>query len=813
MFYYQQNKVAPCEPCTLEVLKKLTQDPDTSRKIDKVRRLLADGKVGPARKLKSTLPGCLFQAKEVLVSKGEAKYNKDQMGRWRLQKECVLNGLVMCDFDHVQNPRETFLEIQQKFNLKELGICLFFITPSGEGLKVVFKASLDLNLVDNQSQMAQRLGLKLTIDKGCKDSSRLSFIPKWDDILFIDEEILFNYDNPLYDKKYGEQYRQGHSESTIDHHQTDAGKSHQTTELTTVEELGDIKLDQNEEGVFCYHGVPYKDIVAKWNELMGGRPGIGDRHQRMLELSGDLRRIVDNKPANVFWLMQQADFYNELVEEGRQLELEKMAQDVCKFRPRGAIPEELAHTLDFFGIKYEKKDKAQNSLPYDDWADRLLALPLGCYEPAVAHIDDPRIKPGGVISASGMYSVLLTRCDYQNWEGDMQRLNSLVLIEGDPASGKSMAKRQDDHIMLSMRESDKPARDAERAYKKEKNARATSSKAQKGEPLHEPGGIIRYNVVKVSNNRFYHHAENNVETGYDGQQWFLHQYMFSTELLSLVNAKGGFQEKRDILLQSFHNERNGVDYANNDSVNSSLPMMFSGVFTCTRTSLMQFINARNIGDGMSTRFTPWVMPGEDYHTNAYRAKRRNQEPSREMEEWGAKFDKLKCEIKGIEPLVKHVYDFCADLGEEARINEDKVLNLERKRLQDKILAVCIPQVISTQSSWETFVQTGEAKIEQHHLDFADLMGEIINRCEDALFGQLLQDMFDNEARDTQLRRVYSKTAQFYAELPEEFTTHDVMRIWGFSNLESASRKAKEFVKNNQAQKVQKGKFKKLAIAI
>ena len=97
-----------------------------------------------------------------------------------------------------------------------------------------------------------------------------------------------------------------------------------------MEELGDIKLDQNEEGVFCYHGVPYKDIVAKWNELMGGRPGIGDRHQRMLELSGDLRRIVDNKPANVFWLMQQADFYNELVEEGRQLELEKMAQDVWR---------------------------------------------------------------------------------------------------------------------------------------------------------------------------------------------------------------------------------------------------------------------------------------------------------------------------------------------------------------------------------------------------------------------------------------------------------------------------------------------------
>ncbi len=64
---------------------------------------------------------------------------------------------------------------------------------------------------------------------------------------------------------------------------------------------------------------------------------------------------------------------------------------------------------------------------------------------------------------------------------------------------------------------------------------------------------------------------------------------------------------------------------------------------------------------------------------------------------------------------------------------------------------------ATQPSWEAFAKTGEVKIEQHHLDFADLMCEIINKCEDALFGQLLQDMFENEARDTQLRRVYDKT--------------------------------------------------------
>ena len=611
-----------------------------------------------AREKKDSLPGCLYQAKEVLISKGEAKFNKDKMGRWRLQSQCILNGLVMCDFDHVGSDKikeksEEFRSEAFQTKAQELGILLAFITPGGDGLKVVFKADINFNLVDNQLAMAQKLGLAVKIDKGCKDSSRLSYVPKWDEILYINEEELFGYDNPAYDEKYGKAYREGKSDSVTE------SKTSAVVPVANAE----LKLEQNEEGVYCYHGVPYTQLLAKWWELKGGKPGIGDRHQ-----------------------MQQTDVFEELVKEGRQQELEKLAADACEYRPRGPMSDELAQTLDSFGIKYTKKDTVQNNLPYDDWADRLMQLPLGCYESAIAHIDNPRVKPGGVISASGMYSVLLTRCDYQNWRGNMQRLNSLVLMEGDPASGKSLAKEQDDHIMLTMRESDKPARDAEKAYKKERNARGTSSKAQKGEALQEPGGIIRYNVVKVSNNRFYKHAENNVEVGHDGEKWYLHQYMFSTELLSLVNAKGGFQEKRDIMLQSFHNERNGVDYANSDSVNDSMPMMFSGVFTCTRTSLQQFINARNIGDGMSTRMTPWVMPEEDFHTDAYRATRRDDTPAREMEEWGARFDQLKCEIKGVEPLVRHVYDLCAALAEEARINEDKVLNLERKRLQDKIMA-------------------------------------------------------------------------------------------------------------------------------
>ena len=347
MFTYQQNKCAECLPCSLNTFKALTQDPETARKIDEHRRLKACGRLAEAKGVKDSLPGCLYQAREVLASVGTAKYNKGQTGRWRLQSQTVLNGLVMCDFDHVEKPREVFSSEELRVKSEQLGILLAFVTPGGEGLKTVSIADPDYNLVDNQKMIAKRLGLTVKIDKGCKDSSRLSYIPKWDDILMIDEERLFTYDNPLYDEKYGKQYREGNSQGSLDFGEGDAGAGDQVA-------VTEVILDKNEEGVYCYHGVPYKDIVAKWNELKGGKPGTGDRHQRMLELSGELRRIVDNRPKNVLWLMQQADFYEEFVREGRTKELESMAEDVCRYRPRGSVSEELAQALDAFGIKYTR---------------------------------------------------------------------------------------------------------------------------------------------------------------------------------------------------------------------------------------------------------------------------------------------------------------------------------------------------------------------------------------------------------------------------------------------------------------------------
>jgi hypothetical protein len=81
-----------------------------------------------------------------------------------------------------------------------LGVLLVYITPSGRGLKIVFKARTEWgNLIDNQHRMGEMLGV--TVDESCKDASRMSFICKDTDILYIDEKELFNYENKAFSER------------------------------------------------------------------------------------------------------------------------------------------------------------------------------------------------------------------------------------------------------------------------------------------------------------------------------------------------------------------------------------------------------------------------------------------------------------------------------------------------------------------------------------------------------------------------------------------------------------------------------------
>ncbi len=196
MFCYQKNFSNPTLPVDEARFWALVKATKWNEDIDLFRQ------TGDAA-LKRKLPAFIFQATfDVTTSKA------GKQGAWRKQAATRLTGLVVMDIDHVEHPREVF----EKWQLSER-ILLVYVTPSGKGLKVVFKADASVgNLIDNQHQMAKLLGVE--VDESCKDASRMSFICKESDILFINKE-LFTYENKEFAERYDALYRDGHSQVPV----------------------------------------------------------------------------------------------------------------------------------------------------------------------------------------------------------------------------------------------------------------------------------------------------------------------------------------------------------------------------------------------------------------------------------------------------------------------------------------------------------------------------------------------------------------------------------------------------------------------
>ncbi len=792
----QKNLLAETEKITTaEQLEEVFNNPETFRKVNEVRELLGKNNKKEADKVKHTLEGFIFVADDFAECEKPVKTFENgkekevvKKGKWRLQKSAHLNGLAVLDVDHLeQDPRELFKQWSEE-QLRELGVLLVFITSSNKGIKFVFIARKEWgNLIENSLELARQLDLKA--DESGKDASRMSFAPSRQagDILFYDPERMFSYENPEYDELFGEQYRSEDGKNN-------ASKSLEVKEFSITE---------------CkYKGVYMQKIVNCWVGPVP--PEAGSRHKTSLELADNLRYICDSDPVMIEAILRAQSWVQDIIKE-RGENVSQTVKSALAFKEEKRIPKRMYRALKAAGVD-ELAGISKMRLPYADWCKRLLKLPLGCFGPALGYIDNDEIKPGGVIAAAGMYDTLLTKCSYLGSDGYSHRLNILALVIGKPATGKGFAVLQDKYIMDVMVKADAPGRELERKYKEGLNERETSQKEQAKDALKRPDAIVRYCPVKTSNNVFYRRQQNAVITLGDGTEYNLHLYTFASELLSIVKAGGSFQEKRDMMLQSFHNENNGVDYNNKDSVNGIFGMYYNLVATGTVDSLKKFVNPQNIGDGLATRLSVFVMPEGNFKMRPLCTKAKSMAAAEEMMEWGRKLDALQGEIKGLKKLVTHVYTLVAARAEEAANNGDEATKTMMMRMQDKVMALCIPQVISTQKSWEEFQQTMTVKVTRQHLEFATLMFEVLSSCEEYLFGQMWQDYYDGENRDSQPRITYDKTNEYFQSLPSEFTTQNVMDIWGYSSNATASTRIKDFIEAGLVKKISRGHFQKLTNA-
>ena len=107
----------------------------------------------------------------------------------RLNADAIPSGLSMYDVDHIPDPRG-YYDKNIRGREAELGIVLAHITPSTEGLRLLFVIPAGMDLAAAQRWMSTQLG-DGNYDTSVKDYARSSFVVPEGYVLYLDEERLF----------------------------------------------------------------------------------------------------------------------------------------------------------------------------------------------------------------------------------------------------------------------------------------------------------------------------------------------------------------------------------------------------------------------------------------------------------------------------------------------------------------------------------------------------------------------------------------------------------------------------------------------
>ena len=742
--------------------------------------------------------------------------------------DCHLNGLVMLDIDHVDNPLEVY-ETWKKNDELVKRTALVHITSSKKGIRFVFTANIkDGNLADNQIVFAQALGYKA--DQSCIDATRNSFAPKEEDIIYINEELLFDYYNEEFDREFTPQYRDkktqpirlqfstGDVPAAIRHPQSAA-----VAAQAAVQGSGDVsEMDvQRMEGV-KWRGYDVQSIIDQRYAEKLPCAEDSNRHNESLKLATDLLLMLDGDKAAVQRIVEAQTWVQEIIDErdenvGQTVAsaADCVAQKEKKYAsslPSKAMLEAIQKAT---GKSYQEITKAQTSAAVAeadinrwlwDWGEQIEALMPDF--PLLRDICKGLKKnqyPAALFVAGGLMMTLMTRCTYRFYHRpeELSRLNNSTLIIGDPASGKSFATRLFKLLAAPMVAADKDGIAAINRYKEEmKTKGANKEKPQK------PKALFRVHPARTSNAQFIQDMVNAVEV-VDGTEMQLHMLTFDTELdNTLTVQKGGsWIDKQSMELKAFHNEEDGQAYSNLDSVVQNFIVTWNYIYTGTPLALRNKVNERNFGSGLATRLTVIPLPSTNFEMMS-REQNVDFESDERLKTWAFKLDRMKGELT-VQKIVDELYDWTARRMEDAKENESKADEMLLKRCAYHGLNFAAPFIVMRH--WADIHQDGQywcGEFETDDVDWrlAELLVTIQYACQRHYFGAMAEKYFDDQIRDVSANaRRKQKTIEAFNRLPEEFTTEDIMRCFGLEGESSARGRARTLLADHLA--VKTGEFK------
>ena len=413
----------------------------------------------------------------------------------RLNADAVPSGLSMYDLDHIPDPEGRWREIEAR--KEELGIVMAHITPSTEGLRLIFIIPEGKSLAEAQRWMAEQLGDE-KYDECVKDYARSSFVVPREYVLFLSERLF---------------------EERI----TGSEKSEKSEKSEYSENSENSENSEDSE-----NPLPYPDLIEVLEEQMGGIPAHGSRNNFIFSMACHLRYVCNDDPE---WIARVLPTYGENREKWMAT-----IRSACNRNQTPRMPKIMQRTLDICKERMEDTEQAEQSPDLPPRMPRLLP-PLirllisktpDIYKPAVAHAVFPAL-------AAHLWQ---TRFKYiDNVEHEATLMNVLMAGTG---AGKNCITEPINRILKDIRQRDMENLRREREWKKE-----VQSKGANKDKRQRPEGLVIQEIDPDMTNAAF------VQRLADAEDRFLYARMNEIDQFDALKGSGKSKAQFQIMCLAF----------------------------------------------------------------------------------------------------------------------------------------------------------------------------------------------------------------------------------------------------------------------
>ena len=792
--------------------------------------------------LKMGLPCFIFAAKEFSTDK-------------RCLEGIKLSPLFMFDADHLPcDPKEIFLRTQVKGFPWQ--VALAHITSSGHGLRLVCVTRPELgNIADNQVCLARELGLlnmtgttgKSVVDDSCIDASRISYAPRRQDILYMNEELLFGTNGETetdceMEQKYGELYRKGRGFCNPIHSENRFHVDKPSATQTTPQAKGQGNpqpSDKKELPLVFGHSV--SDYI---NILLPNGVPVGSRHKMGISLASDLILLRDGDMDAVRQDMLQLNFIKEIMKERPGNELENMITSAKKLMEKResehiSTPQpsknmrKAIETLTGQSYKSLVREMNKQIMGHlDGNADNELLAFLNNLGKDIKKLF-PRypllellchgLKPKHYVAAlfiGGAYAMtLMTRCWYSFYgaPGRKCRLNCILELIGRMGSGKHILVDLYKLMMEPVKKADQAQIDALNNWNQTQVQNSGASKNNSP----RPNGIYRClpcetSAAAIRDQMFFNHEDVN------GEDIQLHVSIMDSELdNTLTQMKKDYMNISALWLKAFHSEPQGAFLKTSTACVGEVNVVANFMYSGTEYALKKQVNSDNYGTGLPTRLT--ALPMGDSNFEMMENHKYTTEDARRddlLRQWSYKLDKTRGDIP-CEDLSNTLYHWTARRMEDAKENNSMAEEDLLKRVGWHAMNFSLPFIVSRH--WDQMEKDDNGfwycgpsfNTDKHDRQLALLIAKAQLAFQHYFFKGIAEQYYDKMS-STQLtgKHYQGHTALAYSRLPSTFTPEDVDKCYGYDgNKNSIYSCLKRLQDDGKAQRIragqEKGKYRKI----